>query len=202
MKKIAQDIEQSMEFLLSGDVKKSINKQDAILHLVKAKNLLENVGLLSQSSMIDAIIKRAEKIDDCDIEIFISPLDILKNANKKDIPALISHLEFIKKDVKHDEREIKDPNSKKDKASIRRVLQEAKDELAKLKSKDNSSCEDKKYIPTLISHLEYLKKDIRDAEREIKDPNSKKNKASMRRILQEAKDKLAKLKSEEDNYDV
>jgi len=85
MKKIAQNIEQNMEFLLNGDVKKSINKEYAILHLVKAKNLLENAGLLSQSSMINVIIKRAEKIDDCDIEVFASPLDKVESENKEKI---------------------------------------------------------------------------------------------------------------------
>jgi hypothetical protein len=126
MKKIAQDIEQNMAFLLGGDVKKSINKKDAILHLIKAKNLLENAGLMSQSSMINLIIKRAEKVDDCDIEVFISPLDIIKSANES--------IAALKKDIRDAEKELKDPDSKKNKASMRRILQEAKDKLAKLES--------------------------------------------------------------------
>jgi hypothetical protein len=69
MRKYAADIERSMAFLVSGDLKKSISHSDAVAHLAKARNLLENVGRKAHSQAISTIIKRAESIDDSDIEV-------------------------------------------------------------------------------------------------------------------------------------
>lgn len=71
MKKFATDIEQQMSFLLSQDLKKSLGVDEAIAHLSKARNLLENVGLKSHSMAISAIIKKAESIDESVIEVQI-----------------------------------------------------------------------------------------------------------------------------------
>lgn len=69
MKKYAADIEQSMAFLMSGDIKKSLNAGDAIAHLSKARNLLNNLELTAHRDAVDAIIKRAQSIDESDIEV-------------------------------------------------------------------------------------------------------------------------------------
>jgi hypothetical protein len=69
MKKYAADIEKSMAFLMSQDLGKSLNASDAVSHLSKARNLLENLGLTTYSSAVSAIIKRAELIDESDIEV-------------------------------------------------------------------------------------------------------------------------------------
>jgi hypothetical protein len=71
MKKFAQQIEQNMTFLMSGDLKKSLNKSDAVSHLTKALALLENAGLKTHSSLVKSIIKRAELIDESDIEVIL-----------------------------------------------------------------------------------------------------------------------------------
>lgn len=69
MKKYAADIERSMAFLMSADLKKSLGHSDAVAHLVKARNLLENVGRKAHSQAINTIIKRAQSIDDSNIEV-------------------------------------------------------------------------------------------------------------------------------------
>ena len=69
MKKYAADIEESMAFLMSGDLKQSLGQSDAVAHLNKAKNLLENAGLKTHGQAISTIIKRAETVDDSDIEV-------------------------------------------------------------------------------------------------------------------------------------
>jgi hypothetical protein len=69
MKKYAADIERSMAFFMSGDLKKSLAADDAIGHLVKARNLLESVGLVTHSRAIDNIIKQAKEVDESDIEV-------------------------------------------------------------------------------------------------------------------------------------
>ena len=69
MKKFAQQIEDNMSFLLGGQVSSCINKDDAIGHLSKARNLLENAGYTEASSKIDDIIKKASTEDDSDIEV-------------------------------------------------------------------------------------------------------------------------------------
>ena len=71
MEKFAQEIEQSMAFFMSRDLKKSLGANDAIAHLVKAHSLLENAGLQSHCSMIANIIKRAKEIDESAIEVQI-----------------------------------------------------------------------------------------------------------------------------------
>lgn len=69
MKKYAAQIERDMNFLMSGNLKKSLSADDAIKHLSNARALLENAGLLSHSSAIFSIIKRAQSIDESDIEV-------------------------------------------------------------------------------------------------------------------------------------
>lgn len=69
MKKFATDIEREMDFLLSKNLKKSLGANDAIQHLSKARNLLENVGFKSHSAAISAIIKKAENTDESAIEV-------------------------------------------------------------------------------------------------------------------------------------
>jgi hypothetical protein len=69
MKKYAADIERNMAFLMSADLKKSLNQDDAVAHLEKARNLLENLGLKTHSQAINTIIKKAVEIDDTNIEV-------------------------------------------------------------------------------------------------------------------------------------
>ena len=69
MKKFAAQIERDMDFLMSGNLKKSLNADDAIQHLSKARALLENAGMSSHSAAISSIIKRAQSIDESDIEV-------------------------------------------------------------------------------------------------------------------------------------
>ena len=69
MKKFASDIEKNMDFLLSGNLKKSLGASEAISHLSKASNLLENAGFKSYSEAISEVIKKAKTIDDSDIEV-------------------------------------------------------------------------------------------------------------------------------------
>lgn len=69
MKKFATDIENNMAFLLSTDLKKSLGVDEAVAHLAKARNLLENVGFITHSNFINSIIKRASEIDESDIEV-------------------------------------------------------------------------------------------------------------------------------------
>jgi len=65
-----QDLENSMNFLMSpGGIKKALGHDEAISHLEKAKNLLENAGLHAHSAMVSAIIKRASSINDSEIEV-------------------------------------------------------------------------------------------------------------------------------------
>lgn len=71
MKKYAADIERQMDFLMSGNLKKSLAANEAISHLSRARDLLENAGLHTHSAAISAIIKRAETIDESDIEVQI-----------------------------------------------------------------------------------------------------------------------------------
>ena len=69
MKKYAADIEQSMAFLMGGDLKKSLAHSEGMNHLVKARNLLKNAGLTKHCQAIDVIIERAGAVDDSDIEV-------------------------------------------------------------------------------------------------------------------------------------
>ena len=69
MKKFAEQIEENMSFLLGGPVKKSIGKDDAIAHLKKARNLLENAGYTEASEEIGNIITKAASEGDSDIEV-------------------------------------------------------------------------------------------------------------------------------------
>lgn len=73
MKKFAnevQQLERSVAFLMDADdMKKSLNSNDAILHLSKALSYLEHAGLESHSSLVKSIIKRAQTIDESNIEV-------------------------------------------------------------------------------------------------------------------------------------
>jgi hypothetical protein len=69
MKSFTKNIERDMAFLLSGDLKKSLGADDAILSLCKARNLLENAGLKNHCAAIEEIIKRARAIDESEIEV-------------------------------------------------------------------------------------------------------------------------------------
>lgn len=69
MKKFAAQIEREMDFLMSGSLKKSLSADDAIQHLSNARDLLENAGLTRHSAAISSIIKRAQSIDESDIEV-------------------------------------------------------------------------------------------------------------------------------------
>ncbi len=69
MKKFAADIERNMAFLMSKDLKRSLSQGDAVAHLQKARNLLENLGLKTHSQAINTIIKRATEVDDSNIEV-------------------------------------------------------------------------------------------------------------------------------------
>lgn len=69
MNKFANDIERNMDFFLSANLKKSLGASEAIQHLSKARNLLENVGFKLHSAAISAIIKKAESIDESTIEV-------------------------------------------------------------------------------------------------------------------------------------
>lgn len=71
MNKYAKQIEKDMDFLMSGNLKKSLNADDAIKHLSKAIEFLENSNLSSHSAMISSIIKRAQSIDESDIEVVL-----------------------------------------------------------------------------------------------------------------------------------
>jgi hypothetical protein len=62
MNKFAAQIEQDMDFLMSGDVKKSISFDNATLYLKKASNLLRNAGLIVESKQIDNIIIKKERV--------------------------------------------------------------------------------------------------------------------------------------------
>jgi hypothetical protein len=55
IEKLASD----MDFLMSGKIKKVAAHEEAISHLCKAKNLLENAGLTKQAEMIDIIVSKA-----------------------------------------------------------------------------------------------------------------------------------------------
>jgi len=71
MKNFTANIEQDMAFFLSGDLKKSLGADEAISSLSKARNLLANAGLETYCVAVDAIIRRAQTIDECDIEVTI-----------------------------------------------------------------------------------------------------------------------------------
>jgi hypothetical protein len=71
MKNFTTNIENDMAFLLSGDLKKSLGVDEAISSLSKARNLLQNAGLEIQCAAIDAIIKKAQSIDESNIEVTI-----------------------------------------------------------------------------------------------------------------------------------
>jgi hypothetical protein len=71
MKNFTKNIEQDMAFLLSGDLKKSLGADEAISSLSKARNLLQNAGFEVHCAAIDAIIKKAQIIDESDIEVSI-----------------------------------------------------------------------------------------------------------------------------------
>lgn len=66
------DIEETMNFLMSPvGIKRALGHDEAISHLEKAKNLLENAGFRTHSAMIENIIKRASSINDSEIEVEI-----------------------------------------------------------------------------------------------------------------------------------
>jgi len=69
MKKFTANIERDMAFLLSGDLKKSLGADEAVSYLSKARNLLINAGFETHCAEIDAIIKKAQTIDESDIEV-------------------------------------------------------------------------------------------------------------------------------------
>ena len=69
MKNIQSEIEQSMVLLLNGDVDKTLQRTSAINHLSKASNLLKNAGMHSFSSKIQDIMKKANTIDESEIEV-------------------------------------------------------------------------------------------------------------------------------------
>jgi hypothetical protein len=69
MKKYANQIERDMDFLMSGNLKKSLCTDEAIQHLSRARDLLDNAGLSNSSAAISSIIKRAKYIDESDIEV-------------------------------------------------------------------------------------------------------------------------------------
>jgi hypothetical protein len=69
MEKYVADIEQSMAFLMSGELSKKLRKDEAVQHLSRARDLLEAAGLAVHSARIDTIIKRAQSIDESDIEV-------------------------------------------------------------------------------------------------------------------------------------
>lgn len=72
MNKFATDIERDMAFRLTpSDIRKKLGKDDAISSLSKARDILDNIGFKSHSSMISEIIKRAKSVDDSDIEVTI-----------------------------------------------------------------------------------------------------------------------------------
>jgi hypothetical protein len=71
MKNYTTNIEQDMAFLLSGDLKKSLGVDKAISSLSKARDLLQNAGLELHCAAIDAIIKKAQTIDESNIEVTI-----------------------------------------------------------------------------------------------------------------------------------
>jgi hypothetical protein len=71
MKNFTTDIENNMAFFMGGDLKKSLNKDEAICSLNKARNLLQNAGLETLCVAIDAIVKKAEFIDESNIEVTI-----------------------------------------------------------------------------------------------------------------------------------
>lgn len=69
MIKCATDIEKSMAFLMSKDLRKTLRADDGVAHLLKARNLLENLGLKEQSETLNKIIRQAITIDDSAIEV-------------------------------------------------------------------------------------------------------------------------------------
>ena len=69
MKNFTTKIENDMAFFMSKDLKKSLGSDEAISSLYKARNLLENAGFKLHCAAIDAIIKRAQTIDESDIEV-------------------------------------------------------------------------------------------------------------------------------------
>jgi hypothetical protein len=71
MNKYAMQIEREMDFLMSGNLKKTLSADDAIQHLSKACELLENAGLTRYSAVISSIIKKAQSIDESDIEVVV-----------------------------------------------------------------------------------------------------------------------------------
>lgn len=71
MKNFTTTIERDMAFLLSGDLKKSLGADEAISSLYNARDLLQNAGLEIQCAAIDAIIKKAQIIDESNIEVTI-----------------------------------------------------------------------------------------------------------------------------------
>jgi hypothetical protein len=69
MEKFTANIDRDMAFFLSRDLKKSLGVDEAISSLSKARNLLENAGLFAYCTAVDAIIKRAQTIDESIIEV-------------------------------------------------------------------------------------------------------------------------------------
>jgi hypothetical protein len=69
MEKFTANIDRDMAFFLSRDLKKSLGVDEAISSLSKARNLLENAGLFTYCTAVDAIIKRAQTIDESTIEV-------------------------------------------------------------------------------------------------------------------------------------
>lgn len=93
MDKFATQLENNMAFLLGNKLKPSLVTNEAVLHLKKAKNLLENASLLSDFCEVDLvaeackvnnIIKRATSGDEL-IDISLSKPIVDKNTGSIDI---------------------------------------------------------------------------------------------------------------------
>jgi len=69
MEKFAAQIEQNMAFMLGGDLKKALGKDEAISHLSKACDYLDNAGRKVKAAEVRDIISKAASIDDTDIEV-------------------------------------------------------------------------------------------------------------------------------------
>lgn len=68
-KSTISQIENNMSFLLGDKLKICLANEDAIAHLSKAKNLLDNAGLFKKASMVCDVMDKVIKIDDQDIEV-------------------------------------------------------------------------------------------------------------------------------------
>jgi len=71
MDKFAAQIESEMALLMSGELKKDIQTDDAMALLSKAKDLLECAGIDSYSSEIVSIMRKTATEDESDIEVSV-----------------------------------------------------------------------------------------------------------------------------------